>query len=385
MKNFLTKQYTKDKKFNIRHNYLSEQFRDYPAIFNKIKKVVKFNDFTLGFEVERFENNFKKLINAKYCIGVGSGTDAIYMSLKCLGLSNNDEVITTPYTFYATINAIAQADCKPVYVDAKDDFNINPDLIEKKITKKTKAILVVHWAGRICEMEKIKKIAKKHKLYLIEDACHAALATKSGIYAGNFGDIGCFSLHPLKNLNVWGDGGMIVTKNKNIEKKLKLLRNHGLINRNEIKIFGINSRLDTVQAVVANHLLSKLKYITKKRRSNAFLLDEGLKNNENIKIPTRKEKLVEVFHLYCLRANKRDKLIKFLNSKGIDAKKHYPIPMHLQTPSKKIGNYKRGDFPFAEKLCNETVSLPVHEFVTKKQIQYIIKNINYFYSKKINS
>ncbi len=385
MKNFLTKQYTKDKKFNIRHNYLSEQFRDYPVIFNKIKKVVKFNDFTLGFEVEKFENNFKKLINAKYCIGVGSGTDAIYMSLKCLGLSNNDEVITTPYTFYATINAIAQADCKPVYVDAKDDFNINPDLIEKKITKKTKAILVVHWAGRICEMEKIKKIAKKHKLYLIEDACHAALATKNGIYAGNFGDIGCFSLHPLKNLNVWGDGGMIVTKNKNLEKKLKLLRNHGLINRNEIKIFGINSRLDTVQAVVANHLLSKLKYITKKRRSNAFHLDDGLKDNKNIKIPTRKEKLVEVFHLYCLRANKRDKLIKFLNSKGIDAKKHYPIPMHLQTPSKKIGNYKRGDFPFAEKLCNETISLPVHEFVTKKQIQYIIKNINYFYSKKINS
>ena len=385
MKNFLTKQYTKDKKFSIRHNYLSEQFKDYPAIFNKIKKVVRFNDFTLGFEVEKFENNFKKLINAKYCIGVGSGTDAIYMSLKCLGLSNNDEVITTPYTFYATINAIAQAGCKPVYVDAKDDFNINPDLIEKKITKKTKAILVVHWAGRICEMEKIKKIAKKHKLYLIEDACHAALATKNGIYAGNFGDIGCFSLHPLKNLNVWGDGGMIVTKNKNIEKKLKLLRNHGLINRNEIKIFGINSRLDTVQAVVANHLLSKLKYITKKRRSNALLLDEGLKNNENIKIPNRKEKLVEVFHLYCLRANKRNKLIKFLNSKGIDAKKHYPIPMHLQTPSKKIGNYKRGDFPFAEKLCDETVSLPVHEFITKKQIQYIIKNINYFYSKKINS
>ena len=152
MKNFLTKQYTKDKKFSIRHNYLSEQFKDYPAIFNKIKKVVKFNDFTLGFEVERFENNFKKLINAKYCIGVGSGTDAIYMSLKCLGLSNNDEVITTPYTFYATINAIAQAGCKPVYVDAKDDFNINPDLIEKNY-KKTKAILVVHWAGRICEME----------------------------------------------------------------------------------------------------------------------------------------------------------------------------------------------------------------------------------------
>ena len=256
--------------------------------------------------------------------------------------------------------------------------------MKKKITKKTKAILVVHWAGRICEMEKIKKIAKKHKLYLIEDACHAALATKNGVYAGNFGDIGCFSLHPLKNLNVWGDGGMIVTKNKSIEKKIRLLRNHGLINRNEIKIFGINSRLDTIQAVVANHLLKKLKYITKKRRSNALLLDKGFKNNKNINIPVRRKNLIEVFHLYCLKAKKRDGLIKFLHSKGIDAKKHYPIPMHLQAPSKKMGNYKRGDFPFAEKLCSETISLPVHEFISKKQIQYIINNVNHFYLNKNN-
>jgi dTDP-3-amino-2,3,6-trideoxy-4-keto-D-glucose/dTDP-3-amino-3,4,6-trideoxy-alpha-D-glucose/dTDP-2,6-dideoxy-D-kanosamine transaminase len=385
MKNFLTKQYTKDKRFKIRHNYLTEQFKDYPKIFKKIEKVIKFNDFTLGFEVEKFENSFKKLINAKYCIGVGSGTDAIYMALKSLGLSNSDEVITTPYTFYATINAIVQADCKPVYVDAKDDFNIDPDLIEKKITKKTKAILVVHWAGRICEMNKIKKIAKKHNLFIIEDACHAALANMDGIFAGNFGDIGCFSLHPLKNLNVWGDGGMIVTKNKNIEKKLKLLRNHGLINRNEIKIFGINSRLDTIQAVVANHLLGKLKVITEKRRSNAQLLDEGLKDHGNIIIPERIKGLYEVFHLYCMRAKQRDKLIAYLNSKGIDAKKHYPIPMHLQTPSKKIGKYKKGDFPFAEKLCDETISLPIHEFVTKNEIKYIINNIKKFYSKKINS
>ena len=136
MKNFLTKQYTKDKKFTIRHNYLSDQFKDYPSIFKKIEKVVKFNDFTLGFEVDKFENNFKKLINAKNCIAVGSGTDAIYMSLKCLGLKNGDEVITTPYTFYATVNAIVQADCKPVFVDAKDDFNIDPDLIEKKLQRK---------------------------------------------------------------------------------------------------------------------------------------------------------------------------------------------------------------------------------------------------------
>lgn len=385
MKNFLTKQYTKDKKFIIRHNYLSDQFKDYPSIFKKIEKVVKFNDFTLGFEVGKFENNFKKLINAKNCIAVGSGTDAIYMSLKCLGLKNGDEVITTPYTFYATVNAIVQADCKPVFVDAKDDFNIDPDLIEKKITKKTRAIVVVHWAGRICDMNKIKKIAKKYNLYLVEDACHAALAKKGKIFAGNFGDIGCFSLHPLKNLNVWGDGGMIVTKNQKIAKNLKLLRNHGLINRNEIKIFGINSRLDTVQAVVANHLLKKLKNITRKRRKNAKKLDAGLKNIKDIQIPDREIENYEVFHLYCFRAKKRDKLIKFLHSKKIDAKKHYPIPMHLQLPSKKMGNYKKGDFPFSEKLCDETISLPVHEFIKEKDLKFMIKNIKNFYSKNINS
>ena len=385
MKNFITKQYINDKKFKIKHNYLSNQFKDYPKIFKKIEKVVKFNDFTLGFEVNKFEKNFSKLINSKNCIAVGSGTDAIYMSLKCLGLSRGDEVITTPYTFYATVNAIVQADCKPIFVDAQEDFNINPDLIEKKITKKTKAILVVHWAGRICDMKKIKEIAKKHNLFIVEDACHAALAKSNSVFAGNFGDIGCFSLHPLKNLNVWGDGGMIVTKNNKIASKLKLLRNHGLINRNEIKIFGINSRLDTIQAVVANHLLLKLKDITKKRRINAKLLDTDLGNLKEIKIPKRINNLYEVFHLYCIRVKNRDSLMKFLHTKGIDAKKHYPIPMHLQLPCRKMGNYKKGDFPFAEKLCDETLSLPIHEFVTKNQIKYIVKNIRNFYSKKINS
>lgn len=381
MKNFLTKQYRNDKKFKIRHNYLSEQFSDFPKIFKKIEKVVNFNDFTLGFEVDRFENNFSKLINAKNCIAVGSGTDAIYLALKALGLSNQDEVITTPYTFYATINAIVQADCKAVYADAQSDFNINPKEIEKKITKKTKAILVVHWAGRICDMEQIRKIAKKHKLFIVEDACHAALAKRKNTFAGNFGDIGCFSLHPLKNLNVWGDGGMMIVKNKIIAKKLKLLRNHGLISRNKIKIFGVNSRLDTIQAVVANHLLKKLPNITKKRRVNAFKLDKGLAGIKEIKIPDRYHDLYEVFHLYNIQVKKRDKLVSFLKSKSIDAKMHYPIPMHLQEPSKKLGKYKRGDFPVAENLCNETISLPVHEFIKTKDINYMINCIKKFYSK----
>jgi len=383
MKNFLTQQYTQDKKFKIKHNYLSNQFKDYPKIFKKIEKVINFNDFTLGFEVDKFEKNFSKLINAKNCIAVGSGTDAIYMSLKCLGLSRGDEVITTPYTFYATVNAIVQADCKPVFVDAQEDFNINPDLIEKKITKKTKAILVVHWAGRICEMKKIKKIAKKHNLFIVEDACHAALAKSGSEFAGNFGDIGCFSLHPLKNLNVWGDGGFILTNNSNLAKKLYLLRNHGLKDRNNCEMFAFNSRLDTIQAAIANYKIKKkLNIITKKRIQNAYILDKYLKSNKNIFIPLRKKYYKEVFHLYQINVDERirNNLIKYLNLNKIDAKVHYPIPIHLQKAAKFL-KYKKGDFPMAEKIANTSISLPVHEYVTKKQLLHIISTINKFFKK----
>ena len=210
MKNFLPKQYKQDRELNIKHNYLSEQFFDYKQIFKKIEKVVRNNDFTLGKNVNDFEDRIKKLLKANYVVAVGSGTDALMLSLKCLGIKEGDEVITSPYTFYATIGAIVTAGAKPIFVDINDDYNLDPLEIEKKITKKTKAILPVHWSGRVCEMEKILKISKKYKIPIIEDACHAILAKYKNKLAGNFGDFGCFSLHPLKNLNVWGDGGFVL-------------------------------------------------------------------------------------------------------------------------------------------------------------------------------
>ena len=250
--NFLPSQYKKNNS-KINHNYLSSQFSDYKKILNKISKVVKRNDFTLGEEVNKFERNISKLIGAKHVLAVGSGTDAIMLSLKCLGVEKGDEVITTPFTFYATIGAIVTSGAKPVFVDVKDDYNIDPDLIEKKITKKTKAILPVHWGGKICDMKKISKIAKKYSIPIVEDACHAILAKKYGKFAGNFGSMGCFSLHPLKNLNAWGDGGFIIIKDSKDFRKLSLMRNHGLVSRNKTLMFAYNSRLDTIQAVVANH------------------------------------------------------------------------------------------------------------------------------------
>ncbi len=377
--NHLPNQYKEDKKMLIKHNYLSEQFSDHDKILSKIKKVVKNNDFTLGTEVNIFEKNFKNLMKSKYAIAVGSGTDAIFLSLRALGIGEGDEVITTSFTFYATIGAIVTTGAKPVYVDIGDDLNIDPDKIQSKITKKTKAILIVHWTGNICKMKQIKKIVKENKLYLIEDACHAICAKQNEIHAGNFGDFGCFSMHPLKNLNIWGDGGVVVTNKKKLAQKMYLMRNHGLVNRNENLIFGYNSRLDTIQAVVANHLLKKISKITNSRIKNAKYFDKLLLNIKEIQIPNRNSENKQVFHLYSIMVKNRDKLINHLRNKKIDAKIHYPIPMHLQKASSHL-NYKKGDLPNTEKICKSIISLPIHEYVTKKNIDYMYQQIKLFYN-----
>ncbi len=382
MKNFLPQQYKNDKKFKIKHNYLSEQFNDSKVILKKIEKVIKNNDFTLGNEVDKFENNIKNLLKQKYVVTLGSGTDALMLSLKCLGIKEGDEVITSPYTFYATIGAIVTAGAKPVFVDVNDDYNINPNKIEKKITRRTKAILPVHWSGRICEINKILKISKKYKIPIIEDSCHGILAKYKNKFAGTFGDFGCFSLHPLKNLNVWGDGGFVVIKKKKYFEKMMLMRNHGLKGRNKNLLFGYNSRLDTIQACVANHLFKKLKYITNMRIKNSYKIERALKDINGIILKRRDKNLKEVFHLYEFRTKKvglRNKLVDHLIKNKIDAKIHYPITMHLQPAAKKY-KYKKGDFPNTEKIANSTISLPVHEFINDSQISYIIKTIKKFFN-----
>ena len=378
IRNFLPEQYDMDQLYSIKHNYLSEQFSDYKNIFEKIENVVLNNDFTLGREVDEFEQNISSMIGSKYCIAVGSGTDAIRLSLLALGIKSEDEVITTPYTFHATIGAIATAGAKPVFVDCDEDFNIDVEKIRAAITEKTKAIVPVHWAGRPVDPQSFQKISSEFSIPIVEDACHAILASRSGINAGTIGQIGCFSLHPLKNLNAWGDGGFICTDDKAIEEKLRLMRNHGLESRDSCVLFGYNSRLDTLQAVVANHLLLKLPNLTKKRIKNAHMLDKMLGKIKQISLPLRSKEINEVFHLYCFQAKNRDELVEFLISNGIDAKKHYPIPMHLQKAATYLG-YKKGDFPIAERLADSTISLPVHEFVSPEQIEKMGNLVRSFY------
>lgn len=380
-KNFLPNQYDKTNSLKINHNYLAEQFQDYELILEKIANVVKNQDFTLGRQVDYFEDRFKELINCKHAIGVGSGTDALFLSLKSLNIKEGDEVITTPFTFYATIGAIVTAGAKPVFVDVGNDFNIDATLIENAITEKTKAIVPVHWAGKPCNMNIILEVSKKYKLNIVEDACHAYLATYKGDHAGTFGISGCFSLHPLKNLNVWGDGGVVVTNNDEFANNLRLLRNHGLIDRNYCEVFAYNSRLDTIQAVVAMHLLEKINFITNKRIFNANYLDLKLNNMKEVKIPDRDKKNIKsVHHIYPLQFEKRDELMNYLISYGVDAKIHYPVPMHLQPAAKTFG-YREGDFPKAEKISKETLSLPVHEFISEDDLNFMIKKIKDFYKK----
>ena len=377
-RNFLVEQYETTGRHPINHNYLTEQFSDSEKIFRKIAPLIKSGDYTLGRAVDEFEARYPEIVGTKYAIGVGSGTDALFLSLKAIGIKEGDEVITTPYTFFATIGAIVTAGAKPVFVDVKDDYNIDPNLIAAAITSKTRAILPVHWSGNPCDMDALTEVASANSLPIVEDACHGIKATYKGKALGSFGLTGCFSMHPLKNLNVWGDGGVIVTDDEALNSKLCLIRNHGLSNRAECAIFAYNSRLDTLQAIIATHLLDKIDAITDSRRSNSYFFDEQLATVPGITVPKRHPDKRHVFHIYVIRAERRDALQAFLIEQGIDAKVHYPIPMHLQPAAEEFG-HQRGDFPMAEAICDSVISLPVHEFITREQQETVVDRIREFY------
>lgn len=377
--NYLPAQYESTGRLEINHNYLREQFADYETILEKIAVIVRNGDFTLGREVDRLEEEFAPLAGTKHAIAVGSGTDALMLSLKALGIDYGDEVITTPYTFHATVGAIVTAGARPVFVDIADDYNIDPSLIESAITPRTKAILPVHWAGKPCQMDAISAVAARHSLAVVEDACHAVTASYHGRPAGSLGTVGCFSFHPLKNLNVWGDGGIATTDNDDVASRLRLLRNHGLVSRDECAVFAYNSRLDTIQAVVARHLLAKLPHITASRIANAAYLDRALAGIAQVRMPSRDPDVTAVYHLYIIRCDRRDELQRHLVANGIDAKIHYPIPMHLQPAAKHFG-YAVGDFPACESTVREVLSLPVHEFITARDCDRMVSLIREFYA-----
>ncbi|MDA9696726.1 DegT/DnrJ/EryC1/StrS family aminotransferase [Candidatus Pelagibacter sp.] len=365
----------------VRYSYLRQQFSNCNDLWNDLKKFVQSGDFTLGKELDKFEKKFAKLIGTKYAVGVNSGTDAIKLSLKVIGIKPGDEVITAANTFVATVGAIRELGAIPIFVDCDDTFCMDVDLIEKKITKKTKAIVPVHFTGYMTNMIKLNKISRKYKIPIVEDACQSILASINNKNSGTWSNFGAFSLHPLKNINVWSDGGIIVTSNKRYYNQLKLLRNHGLIDRDNVKLSGYNSRLDTFQAVVGNWLIPKAKKIANQRIKNARYYDKELGKIKEILIPPRIKNYKIVYHLYIVFAENRDKLLKYCIKKGIEAKIHYPIPMYRQ-PAMNFLKHKMGDFPITDKHAKNIISFPCDQHLSKREMDYVIKTVKNFYLNK---
>jgi aminotransferase EvaB len=361
---------------DIDHNYLPQQYAE--EVLDAIRAVAKRGDFTLGAEVAVFEKAFAEMVGVKHAIGVANGTDALFLALKSLDVFRG-EVITTPFSFYATSAAIANAGGKPVFCDVGKDFNLDPRLIEEKITPRTAGILPVHWAGMPCDMEPILEIAENHGLWVVEDAAHAPNSRYNGRRCGSFGDVNAFSLHPLKNVNVWGDGGVITTDSDEKAELIRKMRNHGMSDRDTCEFWGYNSRLDTVQAVVASHALKGLEQRTARRRENAAKLDEMLAGIAQIEVPAARLGTEPNYYLYAVHAQRRDELKKYLIENGVDAKVHYPTPLHLQ-PAAEAYRYERGSLPFAEWCADTTLSLPIHEFIREAQLERMAKLIRAFYA-----
>lgn len=343
-----------------------------------IRKILKKGNLILTKELSDFEESVCKYTGSKYCLGLNSGTDALMMGLWAHGIGKGDEVITSAKSFIASVGAIVHVGAKPVLVDVSDDLNIDVNLIESKITKKTKVIMPVHWTGRVCNMDKINILAKKYKLVVIEDSAQGMGSYYKNKHAGTFSTTAGFSCHPLKNLNALGDSGYLVTSSKKIYEKVKLYRNHGLAKRDDVRIFGVNSRLDSLNAAVLSLRLKKLKKIISKRRNNINIYRKRLSDISDIIIPKDEKNEFSSYVMFINRCRDRDKLQKFLSEKNIQSLVYYGTPLHKHFASKKLG-LDTGDLQNSEKICKEVLALPHHQNLTENQINYVCDNILKFY------
>jgi len=351
-----------------------------------IANVIETTAFINGPEVKIFQSDLENFLKAKHVVPCANGTDALQIAMMALGLKPGDEVITADFTFIATAEVIALLGLTPVLVDVNPNtFNIDPDVIEKAITPKTKAIVPVHLFGQCAEMEKIMEIAKKHNLFVIEDVAQAL--GSDYIYndgkaqkAGTIGDIGCTSFFPSKNLGCYGDGGAIFTNDDQLAEKLRSIINHGMKVRYYHDNIGVNSRLDTIQAAILQVKLQYLNQYNEARKKAAEFYNNAFANHPNIITPAYYNKSTHIFHQYTLQIKNVDRieLQKYLQEKGIPAMIYYPVPLHLQK-AYMDSRYKEGDFPVTEKLCKTVLSLPMHTELDEDQLSYITNSLlNYF-------
>lgn len=330
-----------------------------------------------GVEDEAFEKAFAEYSDSKYCVGVGNGLDALFLSLKALGIKEGDEVIVPSNTYIATALAVTYTGATPIFVEPDiRTFNIDPTKIEAAITNKTKAIMPVHLYGQACDMDPIMEVAKKYNLYVVEDCAQAHGAKYNGKVIGSFGDAAGFSFYPGKNLGAFGDAGATVTNNEELAKKVRALGNYGSDYKYHHIYQGNNSRLDELQAAFLAAKLPHLNKVNAERRKIAQKYLDGI-NNPEIILPFVPEYAEPVWHIFGIRCNRRNELEKFLNDAGISTNKHYPIPMHLQGCYADLG-FKKGDYPIAEEISETELSIPMYYGMTDEEIQYVIDRINEF-------
>ena len=346
-----------------------ESIKDEVAV--AIQQVLDKTAFAGGPFVAQFEKEFAAFCKVPHAIGVGSGTDALWLALLGLGIGPGDEVITVPDTFIATAEAISYCGAKPVFVDVEEKtYNMNPFLLEAAITPKTKAIIPVHLFGQMADMDPIVKIARKHKLFVVEDASQAHGAEYKGRIAGSIGDAGCFSFYPGKNLGAYGEAGAVTTSNEELDKKVRMLRDHGQAKKYHHTYIGWNARMDGIQGAILSVKLKHLGKWTEARRRNARIYDELLHGVRGVVLPKEAPYGKHVYHLYAIRVADRDRLISALAEKEIFCGIHYPIPVHLLDAYKSL-NLGEGSFPVAEKIASEFVSLPMFPELSSEQIHQV--------------
>ena len=343
-------------------------------LLNAVDKVLTHGKILLGPEVKEFEQFIAKECGTKYAVGVGSGTDALYVSMKALGIGPGDEVITTPLSWIATINAIVAVGAKPVFVDIGQDLNIDPDLIKNSITNKTKAIMPVHFTGRLCKMNKITNIAKKNNLFLIEDGGQAYGANINGKMAGSFGDTGCFSMNPMKIYSSYGEAGVITSNNDKLKENLISIRYNGTLKKEDCHVPSINARPDTIHAAMLNINAKYLPNKIKRTREISKYYNDKLGNVVDCPLD---DGSFQTYYSYMIKIDNRESLIDYLNRNEIETKIQHPILMPFHRAYKKL--YREISIPIAKKLVNKILSIPNHDKMTDPQVEYVADKIYSYY------
>ena len=361
----------------IMPNRMDRSFFRYQKEFeDKALEVLRSGWYVLGKEVSSFEEEFATYVGAKYCVGLASGLDALWIAFRLLNIGDGDEVLVQGNTYIASVMGITMNGAIPVFIEPDEHYGMNPEKIEKAITKKTKAILVTHLYGMASRMDEIVALCKKYNLRLVEDCAQSHGACFNGIMTGTFGDIGCFSFYPSKNLGAFGEGGAIVTNNVDIDEACRIFRNYGSQKRYYNKVVGTNSRLDEIQAGLLRVRLAHLNELTEERRILAENYNKNL-NNTLVTLTKVANGATSVWHQYVITCNERKRLIDYLNEKEIGTIIHYPIPPHLQECYVDLG-YKEGDFPITERLAKTVLSIPMYNGMTSEEQEYVIKAINDF-------